>query len=327
MADRKGRTFEKPRVVVSRCLEFESCRYNGLMISSDVVKGLVPFVEFLPVCPEVEIGLGVPRPPIRVIRKGQGLRLVQPETKRDITIAMVRFAGEFLDSVGEVDGFILKSRSPSCGIKEVKVYPGPEAVSPAAKKSGFFGAAVIERFFFLPIEDEGRLTNFTIRENFLTRIFTFAAFRRVKASMRMRDLVAFQAENKFLLMAYNQKELRELGRIVANLDKKPIADVLYSYEDHLRSAFARAPRFTSNINVLMHALGFFSDELLAGEKAFFLDALEQYRTGRIPLSAVTAITRSWIVRFSTDYLVNQTFFEPYPAELVKITDSGKGRKL
>ena len=253
--------------------------------------------------------------------------LFQPETGRDVTGMMVDFAGRFLDSVGAVDGFILKSRSPSCGIKDVKVFPSAEAHSPAEKANGFFAAAVVDRFASLPVEDEGRLSNFSIREHFLTGIFALAAFRKVQESGRMKDVVRFQSENKLLLMAYNQKELRELGRITANPERRPVGEVIGAYREHLLAALARAPRYTSNINVLMHALGYFSKKLGRDEKAFFLDTLERYREGKIPLSACLSVVRSWIARFGEPYLDAQSYFEPYPVGLVEITDSGKGRKL
>jgi uncharacterized protein YbgA (DUF1722 family)/uncharacterized protein YbbK (DUF523 family) len=317
----------KPRVVVSRCIEFDRCRYNGLMISSTFVAALRDFVECIPVCPEIEVGLGVPRDPIRIVSTGGKLRLVQPSTERDVTDDMSRFSARFLDSLPEVDGFILKSRSPSCGLKDVKIFGGVDIPSPIAKGRGFFGNAVVERFPLLPVEDEGRLTNFRIREHFLTRLFTLARFRELKALPRMKDIVSFQAANKLLLMSYNQKELRILGRIVANLEKHPVGIVLSAYEEHLLNALSKPARYTSDINVLMHALGYFSDRLKREEKAFFLDSLERYRGGKIPLSACLSVVRSWIVRFDEPYLEAQTYFEPYPSGLIEITDSGKGRKL
>jgi uncharacterized protein YbgA (DUF1722 family) len=126
-------------------------------------------------------------------------------------------------------------------------------------------------------------------------------------------------------MAYSQKELRQLGRIVANHEKRGIYDVFTDYETHLSAALNRGARYTSHINVLMHALGYFSRELRSREKAHFLDLLEQYRKAKIPLSAITSVVRSWVVRFDTEYLENQNYFEPYPPDLVEITDSGKGR--
>ncbi len=316
-----------PRIVVSKCIEFEHCRWNGLSISSEFVRKLDRFVEFVKICPEVEIGLGIPRDPIRVVRSKGGPMLVQPSTGRDVTGDMVSFAKRFLDSLPPVDGFILKSRSPSCGLKEVKIYAAADKPGGVGKGDGFFGHAVSERYPLLPIEDEGRLTNFRIREHFLTRIFTIARFRSMRESARMKDVVAFQAANKLLLMAYNQTELRALGRIVANPGKRPVEDLLADYEGHLLNALARPARYTSDINVLMHALGYFSKKLGPEEKAFFLDTLEQYRSGKIPLSACLSVVRSWIVRFGEPYLEMQSYFEPYPVELVEITDSGKGRKL
>ena len=321
------RTFVRPKIVVSKCIEFDRCRWNGLIISSELVQMLKPHVEFQPVCPEVEIGLGIPRDPIRIVAIKGHSRLVQPATDRDVSEIMLGFAKTFLDSVSVVDGFILKDRSPSCGIYNVKVFPSKEKSAPLGKGAGFFGGVVLKRFPDLPVEDEGRLTNFRIREHFLTKLYTFASFRELKTKGKMKDLVQFHAENKHLLMAYNQKELRVLGRIVANLDKRPLGDVFANYESYLHLAFAKAPRFTSNINVLMHGLGYFSKELSSREKSYFLDTLEQYRLGKVPLSVPLGVLRSWNVRFENEYLAQQTFFEPFPVELMEITDSGKGRKL
>jgi uncharacterized protein YbgA (DUF1722 family) len=141
----------------------------------------------------------------------------------------------------------------------------------------------------------------------------------------MRDLVRFQAENKLLLMAYNQKELRELGVIVANPNKEPVEKVIERYEAHLQAAFARMPRYTSVINVLEHAAGYFKTELTGREKGYYRESLERYRDRRVPISAVTSILRAWIVRFDQEYLLPQTFFMPYPEELMSLSDSGKGR--
>lgn len=315
----------KPVVVISKCLGFAHCRFNGLTISSHTVDKLKPHVDFRPVCPEVEIGLGIPRDPVRIVRIADELRLVQPSTGDDVTGKMTEFAESFLGSVEGADGFILKSRSPSCGIKDVKIYPGMGKVMASLRGSGFFGGAVIEKFSNLPVEDEGRLTNFRIREHFLAKLFTMTRFRSVKSSNSMKELVRFHTENKLLLMAYNQERMRLLGRIVANPEKKAFREIIGSYEENLTAAFSKIPRYTSNINVLMHGFGYFSKELSSDEKAFLLDSLERYRAETVPLSVPLNIIRSFIVRFQEEYLAQQTFFEPYPEELMEITDSGKGR--
>jgi uncharacterized protein YbgA (DUF1722 family)/uncharacterized protein YbbK (DUF523 family) len=321
------RIFSKPIVIVSKCIEFEACRYNGQITTSDVVRKLKQYVQFSPVCPEIEIGLGVPRTPIRIVSVEGISKLIQPAKDADVTAEMEAFANSFLDSAVDVDGFILKSRSPSCGIKDVKIHSGKDRVGSISKGNGFFGGAVMKKFPQLALEDEGRLTNFTIREYFLTKLFTFVSFRQVKKSKTMRALVQFHTENKLLLMAYNQKELRMLGRIVANLEKKPLDLVIKDYEKHLWDAFARPPRYTSNINVLLHAFGYFSKGLSSKEKLFFLNSIEEYRDERVPLSVPLNTLKSWSVRFEENYLLEQTFLGPYPSQMMEITDSGKGRNL
>jgi uncharacterized protein YbgA (DUF1722 family)/uncharacterized protein YbbK (DUF523 family) len=315
----------RPRVVVSKCLGFAPCRWNGVTLPNEFVERLGHHVDYIPVCPEVEIELGVPRDPVRIVLAGNELRLMQPATEIDHTDKMVNFCGKFLDSLHDVDGFILKSRSPSCGIKETKIYSSMRKGAAVKKGSGFFGAAVTDKFPMLPVEDDGRMLNFTIREHFLRRLFTIAGFRRIKETVRMNNIVRFQAENKFLLMAYNQKEFRLMGRIVANHEKKPPSEVYKEYQAHLYSALAKPVRYTSYINVLMHAMGHFSEKLNKDEKAFFLDLMDKYRKGKSPLASDLDVLIAWGVRFGEKYLLDQTFFKAYPQELLDISDSGKGR--
>jgi len=317
------RKHPRPTLVMSKCLELDACRYNGQLIRAPFVLKLMPFVELAPICPEVEIGLGIPRPPIRLVQRGTTLTLYQPDTDRDVTQAMLDFNDRYLGGLGDVDGFILKSRSPSCGIKDTKVYGGEDGKQPFGKGPGMFGGAVLERFPLAAVEDEGRLTNYRLRHHFLTKLFARASFRAVTASGRMAELVRFQAENKLTLMAYHQTELRALGRIVANPDRRPFAEVAAAYEEHLAHALERPPRNTSNINVMMHALGYVSDGLSAGEKRHFLHALDEYRGGRMSLSAPLVLLQSWIERFDQPYLREQSFLEPYPLELLDLRDSAR----
>lgn len=310
--------FPRPVVVVSRCLEFDSCRWNGLMISSPEVRALKPLVEFIHVCPEADIGLGVPRKPIRIIERKGVQRLVQGETDRDLTGDMKNFSGKFLDSVGEVDGFILKDRSPSCGMKDVKVYPSTGKVSALhGKGTGFFGQAVTERFAHLAVETEGRLNDSRLREHFYTKLFTLAEFRVLKNNPSMKELVRFHSDYKYLLMAYNQSVLRQMGRVVANHEKLSPADVFGAYGPLLHQALAKPPRVSSIINVLQHCLGYFSDTLDSKEKAYFLKSTERYRDGRLPLSVLTALLYSWVIRFGEEYLATQAFFQPFPEALAE----------
>ncbi|TXT62616.1 MAG: Cytoplasmic protein [Promethearchaeota archaeon] len=307
----------KPKIVISKCIEFDRCRYNGAIISSDIVKVLKNFVEFIPVCAEVEIELAVPRDPIRIVKRNEELILIQSSTGLDVTKRMNSFAAQFLNSLEYVDGFILKYKSPSCGTKHTPYLASTQkGAAKVGKGPGLFGKAVLERFPKLAIENEGRLNNFRIREHFLTKLYTHTRFRNVKNSNSMHQLVQFQANNKFLFMAYNQELMRKMGRIVANEDKKPFQEVIKDYEIHLLNLIAYPPKYTANINVLMHMLGYFSKQLTHEEKAYFLDELEKYRAGWIPLFVMTHLLKSWIVRFNQEYLSTQTFFEPFPEELM-----------
>jgi len=317
--------FPKPKIVISKCIGFDPCRYNGEIVQDKFVTRLEPHVEFVCVCPEVEIGLGTPRAPVRIISSGYSFKLIQPSSGLDVSERMRGFSRDFLDRLKEVDGFILKNRSPSCGFTDVKVYPGPEKGPVIGKTAGFFGGAILEQFGDRAIEDEGRLKNLSIREHFLTRVFAFARFHTPQQSPSMHDLVRFHAENKLLLMAYSQTKMRELGRIVANADGKRMGAVLELYEKSFRAALHKLPRHSSPINVLMHTLGYFKKELSMREKRHFLEMLEAYRQGRTPLSSAVSILQSWVMRFETEYLYGQTFFSPFPEELMALDDSGRGR--
>lgn len=315
------REFTKPNVVISKCITFAPVRYNGLMIASEFVEKLKNYVNFFPVCPEVEIGLGIPREPVRIVLTNGQRRLMQPATGLDFTEKMQSFAKSFLNPLSDVDGFILKRGSPSSGFKNVKVYPGIQKSAPIGKGPGFFGEAVLKKFGNLAIEDELRLINLRIREHFLTKLFALASFRAVKGSGRIKDLVRFHSENKYLLTAYNQKELRILGNLAANKGQKPLQEILRDYEAHLFLALSRTPSVGSYINVLLKIMGYFSSQLSREEKAFFLDSVEKYKAGRLPLSANLSILRSWIVRFRQDYLSNQSVLEPYPEPLTGLETS------
>ncbi|TYB89657.1 MAG: DUF1722 domain-containing protein [Kosmotoga sp.] len=319
------REFRRPKVVISRCLGFDSCRYDGQIISSEFVNRLRDYVDCITPCPEVDIGLGIPRDSLRVVKKNNLLRFVQTNTEEDFTDEINEYSKNFLDELEEVDGFILKEGSPSCGFKAVKYYPGIGKVASNSKGPGFFGGTILERFSQFPIENEGRLRNFNIREHFLTRLFLMPEIRELRKSNVIKELVDFQSKNKLMLMAYNQNHMRELGRLVANNDNKPVEELIAKYIDGFLMAISHTPRYTSNINVLMHGLGYFKEDLSTEEKAFFLDSLESYRKSKVPLSVPQYLLKYYIVKYNNDYLKSQTYFEPYPEGLIEITDSGKGR--
>jgi uncharacterized protein YbgA (DUF1722 family)/uncharacterized protein YbbK (DUF523 family) len=317
------REFAKPTVAISKCIEFEPVRWNGQKIASDFVNKLEQFVNFIPVCPEVEIGLGVPRVPLRIVLVDGELRLVQPATGFDFSDKMKAFDTSFLDSLDGVDGFILKSGSPSCAFKDAKIYPKIGESTPVGKTSGFFARAVLERFSHLAIEDERRLVNARIREHFLRRLFAFASLRKVEKTGSTKQLVKFHSDNKLLLTAYSQKELKILGRIVAHQQNESFAVMMKKYKRQLFAALRHPPRTGSYVNVMMKSMGYFSKSLTKEEKALFLSSLERCRAGKASLSVSMGVMKSWIVRFRQRYLRDQTFFEPYPEDLADIDGTDK----
>lgn len=315
---------DKPKVVVSRCIEFDNCRWNGLKIANSVVKKLMEFVEFIPVCPEVEIGLGIPRDPIRLIEKDGPVFLANSMTEEDHTSKMNEFSRKYLQTLPQIQGFILKSRSPSCGTSGVKVYPkAGKVMVKHARGIGLFAEAVLDKFPLSAIEDEGRLLNLRIREHFLTKLFTIQRFHRLP--QKMGKLVEFHSNHKYLFMAYNQTELKQAGKIAANHEKHKVDKIFSEYAQVIQKIFARMPRQTTLVNVVLHIFGYFSQNLNAKEKELFFDSLERYRKLQIPLIALTSLLNSWTARFDIDYLQKQFFLQPYPADLQTIFDSGKGR--
>lgn len=317
----------RPRILVSNCLEHGATRYDGSMISNPFVKRLKAYVDFIPVCPEVAIGLPVPREAIRIVVREDEEYLVHSMTGGDVSEAMRGYTDGVVAKLLEapLHGAILKSRSPSCGIKDVKRYKDiGRAPTAGGKTRGFFGGAVMDAFVGMAIEDEGRLTNFNIREQFLTRIYTMADFDEVKKLGTMRALVAFQSRHKYLLMAYHQANQKKLGKIVANHEHLATAAVFEAYEALLAKSLAKPLDHGRNTNMLLHIFGYFKDRLEAEEKAYFLDVLAQYNDKKVPFSVPLMMLGAWVIRFDEQYLKGQSIFEPFPKELITVTDSGKG---
>ncbi|MBN1405681.1 MAG: DUF523 domain-containing protein [Candidatus Omnitrophica bacterium] len=171
--------FTKPNIFISRCLNSARCRWNGEIISDKFVEKLKPYVNFITTCPECEIGLGTPRNPIRIVFEGNSYRLTQLNTGKDITKLMNAFVRKYIKSIKDIDGFILKDRSPSCGIKSVKVYAGLDAMRPIKRTLGFFAKGILENFPDIVIETEARLASPTVRRRFIEKVFIHAAHRNL----------------------------------------------------------------------------------------------------------------------------------------------------
>jgi uncharacterized protein YbgA (DUF1722 family)/uncharacterized protein YbbK (DUF523 family) len=299
----------RPILCMSLCLGDAPVRYDGAAIADAFAKRLAEHVDLRPVCPEVEIGLGVPRAPIRI----EDGRLVQPSTGIDISDRMRRFAAGFLDGLGDVDGFLLKAKSPSCGVRDVKRPPG-------GKGAGLFAEAVLERHPGIPVEDEKRLTNRRIREQFLTRLFAAAELRSVRT---MGGLVAFHARHKLLLLACRERAMRSLGRLVANPSRRPFRELLAAYRAGFGEALATPAGPGPLANALEHAFGHLSDALTPAERRHFLAELGRFRRGRVSIAAPVGVLRAWLARHPRPYLEGQSLLDPFPEELADLADSSR----
>ncbi|MFP4600804.1 MAG: YbgA family protein [Persicimonas sp.] len=319
------RQFPRPRVILSACLELEACRHDGQRIADSFIRLLLDHIEVVPICPEVEIGLGVPRDYIRLVADGDKTRLVQPSTHRDLTDDMHGFSQQFLESLSPVEGFVLKSGSPSCGLDGVKVYNSAERGSQSSRSEpGLFAGHVLERHGDLAVETDGRLRNHPIRHHFLTQIYAFAELRYLGPGPTVAELADFQRRHKHLLMTYDQHKMRLLGAVAANSSRLGAEELYANYTALFREALAKMPTHRSYINSLSHMYGHFKEKLAPAETHEFLAMLEDYRDHRLPLHALLAVVRTWASRFEYEYFADQSLLEPYPRELIQMRDSGKG---
>jgi uncharacterized protein YbgA (DUF1722 family)/uncharacterized protein YbbK (DUF523 family) len=290
------------------------------MISFPAADVLKPYVRFITVCPECEIGLGVPRKPIRIVLErgeyGEKETLVQPATELDLTKAMADLTASYLDKLANVDGAILKSKSPSCGTGSTKVFASASSIDCLHRQgTGLFAEGLTGRFPHLPVVDEEQIVGSAVRDHFLTRIFALASFREVAESGKMHKLVEYHTRNKLLLMAYDKEAMNTMGDIVANHVKRPFGEVIQEYGRYLRKVLSRPAVIGPNINVLMHAAGYFSDSLDPDEKALLEDRFREYRQKDAVLGELKKMFMSRILRYNVEYLLKQTYFCPYPEEL------------
>lgn len=310
----------RPKLVVSKCLGFENCRYNGQGSSSKLIDLLGEHVDFYTVCPEVEIGLSTPREAIRVVDYDNDKRLIQPKTNIDFTENMKKFSKSYITSLEDVDGFILKSKSPSCGIKDVKIYHKSGRSSLTSGGNGFFAQEVIDTKGHLPIENEGRLKNYSIRDEFLTKIFMINDFKNSN-----EDIKKFHNKHELILRSYSINNYCKLNEICNN--KNISKDHVNEYSNALYNTLKFNRNCRKNIQVLIDIYNKYEKNLSMKEKEVFVDNIMKYSKGKLPLSSLLTNIKLYAARFEDDYTLSQSIFNPYPETLIDISDSGKGRSL
>jgi uncharacterized protein YbgA (DUF1722 family)/uncharacterized protein YbbK (DUF523 family) len=310
---------EEPiRLGVSSCLLGETVRFDGGHKRDRFVTDLLgSFVEWVPVCPEFEVGMGIPRPALRLVREGEQLRLVEIKSGRDHTRSMERYAARRVRALRDLDlcGYVLKKDSPSCGMTRVKVYG--EKGMPKREGQGLYASALMEAFPNLPVEDEGRLNDPGLRENFVERVF---AYRRLRQLFRGRwtngRVVAFHTAHKLQLMAHSPDAFRALGRWVASVKQTPRAGFRERYERGFTEALANLASPGRNANVLQHAAGHLKKRLDPASRSELADLIHDYRRRMVPLVVPITLLRHHARRHGIEYLNGQTYLEPHPKELM-----------
>jgi uncharacterized protein YbgA (DUF1722 family)/uncharacterized protein YbbK (DUF523 family) len=309
---------EKVRLGISTCLLGEHVRYDGGHKRDPFLADtLGPFVEWVPVCPEVEIGLGVPRPAIRLTGRADTPRLVLERSGEDLTERMRRFSAQRAADLARLglDGYVLKRASPSCGLFGVRVYGGDG--HPGRVGRGLYAAALVRRFPDLPIEEEGRLRDPALRENFIERVFAAARWRIFAArGPRPRDLVAFHAAQKFAVLAHSPRHYQRLGRLVAAAGRTLTAAKLTEYRGLFMEALGGRATRARHVNVLQHLAGFFKKQLTPDERAELGEVTEEYRRGHVPLVVPLTLVRHHVRGLGIGYLADQVYLNPHPRELM-----------
>jgi uncharacterized protein YbgA (DUF1722 family)/uncharacterized protein YbbK (DUF523 family) len=302
---------------ISTCLLGENVRYDGgHKLDRFLTFTLGQYVQYVPVCPEVECGLPIPRESMHLEGNPDSPRLVTSRTKEDMTERMVSWARKRVVELEKEDlcGFIFKSNSPSSGMERVRVYN--EEGMPVKKGVGMFARIFMEHFSLLPVEDEGRLNDPKIRENFIERIFTLKYWREVLAKKENRgNLVDFHTKHKLLILSHSPKHHQMMGKLVAKAKELPIKELYQQYQTFLMEALQLKTTSKKNTNVLMHMMGYFKEQLSSDEKRELLEVIDNYRQEYIPLIVPITLINNYVRKYEQLYLKKQVYLNPHPLEL------------
>ena len=308
---------EKIKLGISTCLLGETVRYDGgHKLDRFLTDTLGQYVQYVPVCPEVECGLPVPRESMRLEGNPDFPRLITSRTKQDMTECMVRWAKRRVVEFEEEDlcGFIFKSDSPSSGMERVKVYN--EKGMPVKKGIGMFARIFMEHFHLLPVEDEGRLHDPELRENFIERIFTLKRWRGVLGKKENRgNIVDFHTKHKLLILSHSPKHYKMMGKLVAQAKDLPLKELYWQYQTLLMESLRLKTTPKKNANVLQHMMGYFKEQLSSDEKKELLEVIDHYRKEYIPLVVPMTLINHYVRKYDQPYLKQQVYLNPHPLEL------------
>lgn len=307
----------KMKLGISSCLLGEKVRYDGTHQRDKYIVGtLGRYFDWVPVCPEVEYGLPVPREAMRLVGAPGAPRLVGRATGADHTEGMKAWVEARLDGLEEegLSGFIFKARSPSSGLYGVKVYGDSGAVYRSG--TGVFGGAFARRFPLVPVEDDGRLHDPALRENFIERVFVYHRWQEFTGRMSAAGLVDFHTRHKLLVMAHSPSHYSRLGRLVSTAGKADLEGLCAGYIAILMEGLRLIATARKNANVLEHIAGYFKKRLSADEKQELLELIGSYHRGLVPLIAPIVLVNHFVRLFKEPYLERQLYLNPHPAELM-----------
>ena len=305
------------RLGISQCLLGDKVRYDGgHKLDRFLTDTLGNYVEYVPVCPEVECGFGVPRESLRLVGDPKAPRLVTSRTKEDYTERMLAWARRRVVELEREDlcGYIFKSNSPSSGMERVRVYN--EKGMPVKSGVGIFARAFMEHFPLLPVEEEGRLHDPKLRENFIECIFVFKRWRELLAQPKTRGrLVTFHTKHKLLILSHSPKHYQMMGKLVAEAKGTPIKKVYDTYQSLLMEALRLKTTVKKNTNVLHHMMGYFKKQLSRDEKQELLEIIDRYHQGYVPLIVPMTLMNHYVRKYDQPYLKEQYYLNPHPVEL------------
>jgi uncharacterized protein YbgA (DUF1722 family)/uncharacterized protein YbbK (DUF523 family) len=302
---------------VSACLLGQNVRYNGGHSRDPFITDtLSQYFEFFPVCPEVECGFSIPREAMRLVGDPESPRLIARNTKHDHTERMLNWCSKKVMELEELDlyGFIFKKGSPSSGMERVKVYN--DQSMPSNRGIGMFARAFMEHFPLLPVEEEGRLHDPKLRENFIEAIFVLKRWREsLSPKPRRRGFVEFHTKHKLLVMAHSPTHMRLMGKLVASMKEYAVDDFRLQYQKLLMEALIMKTTRRKHTDVLMHCMGFLKKPLSSDEKKELLEIIEQYRQGNLPLIVPVTLLNHYVLKYDPSYLREQYYLKPHPIEL------------
>jgi uncharacterized protein YbgA (DUF1722 family)/uncharacterized protein YbbK (DUF523 family) len=309
---------ESIRVGVSSCLLGRKVRFDGGHKRDRYLTDVIgDWVDWVSVCPEVEIGLGTPRPTIRLEGTADNPRLVEPKSGEDLTVKMREYSERRVAELrtDDLDGYVLKRASPSCGMERVRVWN--DSGMPDKSGVGTYAEVLLERWPNLPVEEEGRLNDPVLRENFVERIFCRHRWRSLnRVGLSRARLIAFHTAHKMLLRAHNEAGYRRLGKLVASFGQRPDAEIFAEYEDEFFAILKRRATVKRHVNVLQHAIGYLKEHIDGPDRRELLGLIEDYRNNLVPLVVPITMLRHYVHRHHVPYLVGQIYLEPHPKELM-----------